>query len=317
MKYLNSININYKENVSKKNSKNLNDKVKIILIFVIFIIYSIVNIIFLLKKKHISNFKKELNRKNINLLKVMTNYNKALYEGAEKCLENNPDKQLCLYQFLCPKEVIDRKRVLMGEKKDGCYVMLDDFENIKIAYSIGISVSNQFDKALADKGIDIYMYDHTISRLPSENEKFHWKKIGIGGNSERSSNIQTLQDMIKENGHINQKNMIFKMDVEGAEWNSLNDISEKILCQFKYLLFEFHFGKKDLILFYNILKKIYKTHQAFYVHCSPFSRIISFGNNRLCSALEVSYIIRNGYKFSKDKSFYPIKEFSYGYKEGF
>ena len=247
----------------------------------------------------------------------MTNYNKTLYEGAEKCLENSSDEQLCLYQFLCPKKVIDRNRVLMGEKKDGCYVMLDDFEGIKIAYSIGIRSAIQFDKALADKGIDVYMYDHTISRLPFENKKFHWKKIGIGGNSERTSNIQTLHDMMKENGHLNQKNMIFKMDVEGAEWNSLNHISEKILCQFKYLLFEYHFRKKDLILFYNILKKVHKTHQAFYVHCSPFSRIISFGNNRLCSALEVSYIIRNGYKFSKDKSFYPIKEFSYGYKEGF
>ena len=44
---------------------------------------------------------------------------------------------------------------------------------------------------------------------------------------------------------------------------------------------------------------------------------MTFGNNRLCSAIEVSYIIRKGYKFEKDDSIYPIQEFSYGAKENF
>ena len=61
------------------------------------------------------------------------------------------------------------------------------------------------------------MYDHTIEKLPYENEKFHWKKIGIGGNSDRSTNIQTLTDMLKDNGHLNEKNMILKMDVSCFE----------------------------------------------------------------------------------------------------
>lgn len=37
----------------------------------------------------------------------------------------------------------------------------------------------------------------------------------------------------------------------------------------------------------------------------------------LCSAIEVSYIIKEGYKFAKDKTIYPIPEFSYGHKEDF
>ena len=103
---------------------------------------------------------------------------------------------------------------------------------IKIAYSIGIRDLIQFDKDLADKGIDVYMYDHNIENLPYENKNFHWKKIGIGGNSERKYNIQTLDDMLKNNRHKNEKNMILKMDIESAEWNALNDISENILiCQ--------------------------------------------------------------------------------------
>ena len=80
-------------------------------------------------------------------------------------------------------------------------------------------------------------------------------RIFIGGNSERKNNIQTLEDMIKNNRHKNEKNMILKMDVEFAEWNALNDISENIL-----------------------LRKLYETHQPFYVHCCPYLETKIFGN---------------------------------------
>ena len=43
------------------------------------------------------------------------------------------------------------------------------------------------------------MYEHTIDSLPYYNSKFHWKKIGIN-------------------------NMILKIDVEHAEWESLRDL---------------------------------------------------------------------------------------------
>lgn len=50
--------------------------------------------------------------------------------------------------FIYPKKVIGNNRILLGKKSDGCYVLLDDFENIKIDYSFGISHKNQFDDAL-------------------------------------------------------------------------------------------------------------------------------------------------------------------------
>jgi len=126
-----------------------------------------------------------LNLKNsdkIKFLKIMTNNNKKYYEGIENCLLNDPDRQLCIYHLLVPKKVIGKQRILIGKKEDGSYVILDDFQNIKIAYSFGIRREIQFDKNLADRGIDVYMYDHTINSLPYNNTKFHWKKIGITGN---------------------------------------------------------------------------------------------------------------------------------------
>lgn len=128
-----------------------------------------------------NNSKNNIISQKIRLLKLMTNNNELEYKGIKECLLNDPDINYCIYHLIATKKVLGKKIILYGEKRDGSYVLLDDLTNIKIAYSFGISSNVHFDKALADKGIDIYMYDHTINSLPYENHKLYWKKIGICG----------------------------------------------------------------------------------------------------------------------------------------
>jgi len=313
-------NIEYELKYYKKNNfyNNLNFKLLIIISIIFFFV----------SKLSIFNFKKfncvqneilqlenqilqNLNLKNsdkIKFLKIMTNNNKKYYEGIENCLLNDPDRQLCIYHLLVPKKVIGKQRILIGKKEDGSYVILDDFQNIKIAYSFGIRREIQFDKNLADRGIDVYMYDHTINSLPYNNTKFHWKKIGITGKM-----LKSLENLIIENGHSSEENMILKMDVEGAEWESLIDTPSKILSQFKYILIEYHFkdhkSANESLIYYNVIKKIHQTHQVFYLRCHNQYLIVNFGNNRFCKYLEVSYVIKKDFEFTKDSTIYPIKEF--------
>ena len=124
--------------------------------------------------------------------------------------------------------------------------------------------------------------------------------------------------MLKDNGHLNEKNMILKMDVSEHEWDAFNAISENVLKQFKYILVEFHFITNIYPeLFYKVLKKIYKSHQVFYVHCCADQRVKTFGNNRICVAFEVSYALRSDFSFTKEKSIYPIKGLAYANHKGF
>ena len=131
------------------------------------IIISFVSIRQLYKKYKVDLDKIKENNSNflmdkIKLLKMITNNNKNEYNGIKECLINDPDSIKCIYHLISPKEVLDKNRILMGSKTDGAYVMIDDLNNVKNAYSFGIKNNVIFDKALADKGIDVYMYDHTI-----------------------------------------------------------------------------------------------------------------------------------------------------------
>ena len=267
------------------------------LLIFISLFYQIKNIFLNNQNKQISeenpkNIRDTISEK-IKYLKILTNNNENEYKGIQECLLNNPDQKFCIYHLILPKEVVGKKRILLGEKEDGCYVLLDDFENIKYAYSFGIYRNIQFDKVLADKGIDIYMYDHTINSLPYENPRFHWKKIGLCGMRAPNKNMKNLEQLIAENGHSKEKNMILKMDIEHWEFESLIDLKEDNL-------------------YYNVLKKIEKTHQAFYARCNgDRGYIVQFGFNRICHIIEVSYIIKKDNNFRKDEAVYPLYEFDY------
>ena len=252
----------------------------------------------------------------LKILKLYTNNNELRYKNFEKCLID-PDGQKCIYHYIVPKNIVGKKRILLGNKNegDGVYVIADDFKDIKIAYSFGIATVIQFDKALADRGIDVFMYDHTISNLPYENPRFHWFKIGLSGKAQHNNDLKDLDTLIQENKHISEKNMILKLDIEHWEWPAINDLDEKTLSQFKYILIEYHFKNGDSSecdMYYDVIKKIAKTHQSFYARCNGSrSLIFQFGNNRICPILEVSYIIRENNKFIYDDTIYPIEEFEY------
>ena len=291
---------------------------KIILLIIISILIIFISKKFNFEQKEIFNNRLKLKfylTYKIMLLKIIINNNKVNYKGVKNCLLNNPDNQHCVYHLIAPKKVIGKKRILLGKKKDGSYVLLNDFENIKVAYSFGIQRKVQFDRYLADKGIDIYMYDHTINSLPYNHTNFHWKKIGISGKNKSNKLLKSLEELIIENGHSSEENMILKIDIEHAEWESLKDISNKILSQFKYIVLELHFydekESNKTLLYYNVIKNLYKTHQCFYLRCANRYKIANFGNNRICKYLEISYIIKKDNKFTKDLTIYPINKFDF------
>ena len=188
------------------------------------------------QKQNLSHFDK--NQSSSEFTKLLS----SLHELKQKVQKPKTITELgILISFLtAPRSVVGRKKVRVGNNADGGYILLNDFSDIKIAYSLGISNYIEFDKGLADKGIDVYMYDHTINSLPYNNAKFHWFKKGLCGNNNRKKNLMTLNEMLEQNGHLNESNMLLKIDVEGAEWEAYNELSEKILSKFKYIIGEFH-----------------------------------------------------------------------------
>ena len=296
----------------------------IILNIIIFILFIIICILLLILKKN-TNYIIELSQKN-NFLNQKINKqfdfievklqileeNQKLLSNKEKIIANHSNN---IYSLLSSMEVLGYNKIRIGNKADGGYILLNDFNNIKIAYSFGIYTEISFEKELADKNIDIFMYDHTINKLPFENSKFHWKKIGLCGKKNSEQNMKTLYEFIKENGHSEEDNMLLKIDIESYEWEVFQYLPLNIFKQFKYIIGEFHFNDTE-IEYYKILKRILITHRIFHVHCNNCGEMINLKGFKLCNALEISFIQKEGYNFTKDNNIYPIEGLDYKNCEG-
>lgn len=188
----------------------------------------------------------------------------------------------------------ENEMVRVGKDYDGGYVMVLPLSENKIAYSFGIANDVSWDSAMADYGYDIYMYDHTIARLPYEKSQFHWKKNGIAGKSE--GELKSLDDLLKENGHASEHGMVLKMDVEGAEWGFLNSISIETLDRFDQIVFELH-GLNNLSNYENILtgiEKICTTHYCVHIHGNNSGNVSYCGKYVTPDTLEITMLRKYG-----------------------
>lgn len=219
-----------------------------------------------------------------------------------------------LKELLRIKKVNDFNLVRVGVgRSDGGYIMLQDFQDTGIAYSFGISNDVSWDSIMVELDYQVYMYDHTIDALPYEKAGFHYFKEGIAGIDRTDAPLKTLKHFIERNAHKDNKNMILKMDVEGAEWEFLETVDFDTLKQFDQIVFELHdivrantsgYGK---IL--SLLEKINKTHSVIHVHGNNSGCLLKVGDTIFPDVLEVSYVNNNKYEIidGDDNIMLPIE----------
>lgn len=207
------------------------------------------------------------------------------------------------WEFIAPKDVEGVSFVRLGGSNDGGYVMLDDFARVQAAYGFGINNDVAWDKGMAERGIPVYMYDPSIAALPEEHSLFHFFAQGICGQGEEDDRFFTLENLLKRNGHEAFDNMVLKMDVEGAEWSSLQSVPAEHLARFRQIALEIHNltdigqseeqGEKILA----VLEKLHTSHQCVHIHANNNEAMPCLGGYPVPDCLEITYARRGDYRF--------------------
>lgn len=217
-----------------------------------------------------------------------------------------------LISLLTPMDISDSRYRRIGKDNDGGYVMLDDFspQTIAAAYSFGISDDVSWDEVIANMGIDVYMYDHTIEKLPKQNKRFHLFKEGVTGKPQ--SGLDKLSNFIQRNGHQKSKNLLLKMDIEGYEWSVFDETPSEVINQFHQIVIELHGlspqkSKEELSVIFSVLSKINKTHQPIHIHANGHTPVSWLGHWAIPQLLEVTYIRREDYaeRFIQNNRSFP------------
>lgn len=214
-----------------------------------------------------------------------------------------------LLSMLSPAKPLGFKKVRVGGAGDGGYVMIDDFPNKPICYSLGIGGDVSWDLAMASRNATIFQYDHTIERVPVQHEHFRFFRLGIG-NNKADERMTSLSAAVETNGHQSYRNMILKMDIEDSEWAALGATPESCLAQFSQIVVEYHGLARATDKFWvsqaeKVLRKVRRTHLPVHVHGNNWGNYSLLHGVPVPDVLEVTYASRADYAFAESDEIYP------------
>ena len=198
-----------------------------------------------------------------------------------------------IVRMLRPHRLKGATKVRIGRHFDGGYTMVDRFGGVEVAYSLGINDDVSWDLDMAQKGIQIFQYDHTIERLPYEHPLFNWRRIGIAGKAAEAANLATLESLIETNGHRDNRNLILKCDIEGAEWDMLMYTPNTVIGQFSQIVMEMHnlhhvrdYGPADAVR--KAIGNLYASHRVVHIHANNYGGMGIVGGYAVPCVLEVT-----------------------------
>ncbi|MEM1385348.1 MAG: FkbM family methyltransferase [Pseudomonadota bacterium] len=189
---------------------------------------------------------------------------------------SDPDRVRRLIRKLHAHEP-DHPLIRIGGAEDGGYLIPDDLDGIRYCISPGVSEEITFDLDMANRDMHVIMADASVDGPPVEHRKFTFHKKFLGLNSDETfMRLDQLCDAVPES-----QEMILQMDIEGAEYGILLDVSDNLLKRFRIIILELHglsnaFDAFSLPIIEAFVEKLSRYHAVVHIHpnncCGSMSR---------------------------------------------
>jgi hypothetical protein len=142
--------------------------------------------------------------------------------------------------LLVPQQIVGHSKVRVGSRYDGGYVCVNDFEGINTALSLGIGYNDDWDVAIAERGIVVHQFDHSIDEPPHVHQNCRFTKKKIVSRDDGTPNVETLGRLVDEHGYKKGSSLVLKMDVENDEWQIFAEMTAEHLAKFSQIICGFH-----------------------------------------------------------------------------
>jgi hypothetical protein len=211
-------------------------------------------------------------------------------------------------RLLEPQRVVGFEKKRVGSPGDGGYVQIDDLAGISHAFSFGVRDDDAWALAMAEAGVPVEQFDHSVESAPSSHNllRFHRKMI----TPKPGPDAATLSDLVAEYSKSDRPDLFLKMDIEGCEWEVLDATPDALLAKHTQIVCEFHDLSQLLTShFYIRARRVFeKLHRHFavtHVHannCMPYHLLAEIP---LPDVLEISFASRARYRFEPSDETFP------------
>jgi len=192
-----------------------------------------------------------------------------------------------------------------AQQVDGDYFVCMDDIMIKmdkpcLIYSFGIANDWTFEDFMDYRGCEVHAHDPTVDFPAERGENIHFYKLGIS--TETASNVATLSDILKKNGHTDSIIDYLKIDIEGIEQTVLPQLLKTgALNNVNQLAMELHLSGGTLgtnlhegphfVWLLEVLQQLYKIN--FRVISHKVNMIVGPGHDNLYNLVEVVFMKDN------------------------
>jgi hypothetical protein len=217
-------------------------------------------------------------------------------------------RSLELLRLLKPSQAAGFQKRRFGSPNDGGYVMIDDFADVNAAMSFGIEQNASWDVSIADRGVPVYQFDHTIDAPPVLRGDliFERKRIAAQG----APGCETINDLAERHGRPRSASLILKIDIEHDEWPVFDATTESALSAFSQIVGEFHgFGSMIDSSWSDRARRVFEklTGQfgVVHVHANNHCGLNSVANIPVPEVLEITFANRRRYKLANTDEIFP------------
>jgi hypothetical protein len=159
------------------------------------------------------------------------------------------EQRRALFDMLQPVALTNCKLERFGEAHDGGYLMCGNLlGEIQSGYSYGISGYDKWGCDISDRfDVTVHQYDcfnTTQPACPNGRTVFHAECVGDATATTEGRGFDTIRNQIERNGD-RSKRIVLKIDVEGAEWESLLAAPDDVLDRIDQMAVEFHWLRDE------------------------------------------------------------------------
>ena len=119
----------------------------------------------------------------------------------------------------------DKELIRIGGEGDGGYLVPDDLDGVVACFSPGVGAVASFEAALVARGIPCYLADGFVAGPPISDALIHFDKKLLGVVNDDAT---ITLDAWVNTCTLSDGDLILQMDIEGAEWPVLLNVSDEV-----------------------------------------------------------------------------------------
>ncbi len=159
--------------------------------------------------------------------------------------------------------------IRLGPLGDGGYLVPNDLKGIEACFSPGVSNVSGFEKDCAELGMKVFMADKSVNHPSERHGLFDFQKKYIGAVSDED--FMTLDEWVSGVNVSKNGELLLQIDIEGYEYETFLNCSEKLMSRFRIIVAEFHcldqlWCRSFFSIASRVFDKILQSHTCVHIH---------------------------------------------------